>query len=58
MYTHEQRMTAAGSLVAWLDDSLLTSTQHEWTLHALRDISGRNLGADSGAWREWYSGSQ
>jgi hypothetical protein len=58
MYTHEQRMSAAGSLVGWLDDSLLSGPQHEWTLHALRDISGRNLGADSGAWREWYSGSR
>ena len=58
MYTHEQRMAAAGSLVAWLDDSLLSAPQHEWTLHALRDISGQNLGADSNAWREWYSGSR
>ncbi len=58
MYTHDQRMTAAGSLVGWLDDSLLSAPQHEWTLHALRDISGRNLGTDSSVWRQWYSGSQ
>ncbi len=58
MYTHEQRMTAAGSLVGWLDDSLLSAPQHEWTLHALRDISGQNLGTDSSAWRQWYSGSR
>ncbi len=58
MYTHEQRMTAAGTLVGWLDDSLLSAPQHEWTLHALRDISGQNLGTDSNAWRQWYSGSQ
>jgi HEAT repeat protein len=57
MYTHEQRMTAAKKLVGWLDDSLLSAAQHEWTLHALRDISGRNLGAESNAWREWYSES-
>jgi hypothetical protein len=54
MYTHEQRMTAAASLVAWLDDSLITGQQRTWTLQALRDISGQNLGADSAAWREWY----
>ncbi len=58
MYTHDQRMMAAGSLVGWLDDSSLSTAQHEWTLHALRDISRRNLGTDSGAWREWYSGSR
>jgi HEAT repeats len=58
MYTHDQRMMAAGSLIGWLDDSLLSAPQHEWTLHALRDISGRNLGTDSGAWREWYLGSR
>jgi len=58
MYTHDRQMIAAGSLVAWLDDSTLSAPQHEWTLHALRDISGRNLGTDSGAWREWYSGSR
>jgi HEAT repeats len=56
MYTHDQRMVAAGSLVGWLDDSSLSAPQHEWTLHALRDISGQNLGTDSEAWREWYSG--
>jgi len=58
MYTHEQRMTAAGSFAGWLDDSLLSAPQHEWTLHALRDISGRNLGTDSNAWRQWYSESR
>jgi hypothetical protein len=54
MYTHEQRMSAAASLVAWLDDSFITGQQRTWTLQALRDISGQNLGADS-AWREWYA---
>ena len=58
MYTREQRMTVAGTLVGWLDDASLSGPQREWTLHALRDISGKNLGADSGAWREWYSGSR
>ena len=54
MYTHEQRMTAAASLVSWLDDPLLNSQQRAWTFQALRDISGQNLGTDSAAWRNWY----
>ena len=58
MYTHEQRMTAAASLVSWLDDALLNSQQRAWTFQALRDISGQNLGTDSAAWRNWYEGSR
>ena len=54
MYTHEQRMVAAGTLVNWLDDSLINSQQRAWTLQALHDISGQNLGTDSAAWRDWY----
>jgi HEAT repeats len=58
MYTHEQRMTAAASLVSWLDDSLISAQQRAWTLQALRDISGQNLGTDSAAWREWYASTR
>ncbi len=58
MYTPEQRMTAAGSLVDWLDDPGLTPQQRGWTLQALRDISGQNLGTDSAAWRQWYEKSR
>lgn len=58
MYTHEQRMTAAASLVLWLDDPLISAQQRIWTLHALRDISGQNFGADSAAWRTWYEGAR
>ena len=58
MYSHSLRMTAAASLVSWLDDSLLTPAQHEWALHALRDISGQDLGRDAERWREWYSGAR
>lgn len=54
MYTHAQRMAAAGTLVGWLDDSLLSAQQRNWTVQALRDISGQNPGADSTAWRSWY----
>ena len=56
MYTHEQRMTAAASLVSWLDDPLLNGQQRAWTFQALRDISGQNFGTDSAAWRNWYEG--
>lgn len=55
MYTHEQRMTAAGSLIGWLDDPLLTAQQKAWVVQALRDISGQNFGMDSAGWREWYN---
>jgi hypothetical protein len=58
MYTHEQRMTAAASLVSWLDDSLITGQQRAWTVQALHDISGQNLGSDSAAWRDWYTGTR
>jgi len=58
MYAHPLRMMAAGSFVSGLDDSLLTPVQHEWALHALRDISGQELGRDAGAWRVWYNGQR
>ncbi len=58
MYTHEQRMTAAASMVGWLDDSLLTPQQRVWSFQALRDISGQNHGTDSAAWRRWYESSR
>lgn len=57
-YTHQQRVTAAASLVGWLDDSLLTVQQRSWTLQALRDISGQNFGTDSAAWRTWYESAR
>ena len=54
MYTHDQRMVAAGTLVNWLDDSLINAQQRGWVLQALHDISGQNLGSSSAGWREWY----
>jgi hypothetical protein len=56
MYTHEQRMVAAASFVGWMDDALTSPQQKVWAAHALRDISGRNLGANAAAWQQWYSG--
>jgi HEAT repeat protein len=58
MYTHQQRMVAAASMVGWLDDSLLTQQQRTWTIQALHDISGQNFGGDSAAWRRWYDSSR
>ena len=58
MYTHEQRMTAAASLVEWVDDSTLSLAQRAWTVQALGDISGQRLGTDSGAWRRWYASTR
>jgi HEAT repeats len=58
MYTHEQRMVAAASLVGWLDDAGLSTPQKEWAAHALRDISGLNFGNDAWAWQQWYSGTR
>lgn len=57
MYNHSQRMQAAHALINWLDDPLISAQQRTWIAQALTDISGRNLGADSAAWREWYSAS-
>jgi HEAT repeats len=58
MYTHVQRMVAAGNLVSWLNDSQLTAEQRTWTVHALDDISGQNLGMDPTAWQHWYENSR
>ena len=58
MYTHEQRMSAAGTLIGWLDDPLLTTQQKRWVVQALQDISGQNFGMDSAAWQEWFNRNQ
>jgi hypothetical protein len=58
MYTKAQRTLAAGSLINWLDDPLLTGQQRSWDLQALGDISGQHFGADTAAWRTWYDGAR
>ena len=58
MYTHEQRMAVAATLVGWLNDSLLSQQQRSWVVEALHDISGQNYGADSAAWQRWYEGAR
>jgi hypothetical protein len=57
MYTQRQRMVAAGSMVGWVDDSLLTAQQRIWTIQALHDISGKSFGTDTAAWHRWYDGT-
>jgi len=58
MYTHQQRMVAAASMVGWLDDSLLTAQQRIWTIQALHDISGQSFGTDRAAWHRWYDSTR
>jgi HEAT repeats len=58
MYTHEQRMVAAASIVGWLDDSLMSAQQRTWMIQMLQDISGKSLGTDTAAWRRWYDGTR
>jgi hypothetical protein len=58
MYTHAQRMTAAGNLVNWVDDSQLTPQQHAWAVQALGDISRQHYGNDAAAWQRWYEGAK
>lgn len=53
MFTRQQRMTAAASIVGWTDDQLLTHQQRGWVFQALHDITGQNFGSDSNAWRDW-----
>lgn len=58
MYTQAQRMSAAASLVGWVDDSLLTPQQRAWAVQALGDVSGQHYGNDAAAWRRWYEASK
>jgi hypothetical protein len=58
MYSPQQRMVAAGTLVGWLDDSLLTAQQKTWTIQALHYISGKDFGTDAAAWHRWYDGTR
>ncbi len=57
MYTHEQRLIAASTLVSWTEDPLLNGQQRTWTYQALRDISGKTLASDPALWREWWYAS-
>ena len=58
MYTHALRLTAVPTLAGWLDDSLLSQQQQNWSAQALHDITGQNFGTDSQAWRRWYESTR
>lgn len=58
MYTQQQRLVAAATLVSWLDDSLLSPQQHTWTIQALGDIAHQHFGNDSAAWRSWLQSAR
>lgn len=58
MYSPQQRMVAAESIVGWLDDSLLNAQQRIWMIQALHDISGKDFGTDTAAWHRWYEGTR
>jgi HEAT repeat protein len=58
MYSPQQRMVAAESVVGWRDDSLLNAQQRIWMIQALHDISGKDFGTDTAAWHRWYDGAR
>jgi len=58
MYTRAQRLTTVPMLAGWLDDSLLSQQQRNWSAQALHDITGQNYGTDSQAWRRWYESTR
>ena len=50
-----QRMKAVPTLLTYLEDPTFDSTNHQWVIQALQDISGQSIGDDPGAWRRWYA---
>ena len=57
MFTHEQRQSAVPTLITYAEDPSLDNPTHEWTYHALRDITGQQMPSDPAAWRNWYDSS-
>lgn len=58
LYTHQQRVMAASTLITWLDDSLVNQQQRIWITQALTEISGQSHGTDSAEWRRWYESAR
>jgi HEAT repeat protein len=56
MLQQSQRMKAVPALLTYLEDPTFDSTNHQWVIQALQDISGKSIGDDPGAWRRWYAG--
>lgn len=55
MLQQSQRMKAVPALFTYLEDPTFDSTNHQWVIQALQDISGQSIGDDPGAWRRWYA---
>ena len=55
MLQQSQRMKAVPALLTYLEDPTFDSTNHQWVIQALQDISGQSIGDDPGAWRRWYA---
>jgi hypothetical protein len=55
MLQQSQRMKAMPALLTYLEDPTFGSTNHQWVIQALQDITGERIGDDPGAWRRWYS---
>jgi len=55
MLRQSQRMKAVPALLTYLEDPTFGSTNHQWVIQALQDISGQGIGDDPGAWRRWHS---
>jgi len=56
MLQQSQRMKAVPALLTYLEDPTFDSTNHQWVIQALQDISGKSIGDDPAAWRRWYAG--
>jgi HEAT repeat protein len=54
MLSEKQRRTAVPRLLDFADDSSLDAQTRSWVFQALRDITGKSLPHDAGAWRNWY----
>lgn len=54
MLSHERRLKAVPALIAMSADTSATEATRSWSFQALGAITGEQLGADSGAWRNWW----
>jgi hypothetical protein len=54
MLQQQQRMLAVPALLNFFSDATLDAQRKEWVGQALRDITGKDFGADATAWRTWF----
>ena len=47
-------MRSVPKLIAVFGDASATPRMHEWSLMALREITGMGLRGDPQAWKDWY----